>query len=550
MSSRAVWSFNKRITEHDDKAGVQQLRNCKGQGSFRGHPCRENWRKQKYQKRRRRSWFKITIPHGKKYDKKWLLNALQDECSLSFTPVKYHTQGYSVHFFIDDAAIASALSKASRKITGPKGYKLTVRMKPCSAPSFIHTELTPEELERLKQCMSKRFDGSEQALDLKSIGTDPDLMCQNIEMLLNRKSCMQAVIKIIEEHIPTLTSINLSTNQLCHLDGVEELLSKVPSLKALNLSRNGLKTEQELDKLQGFKLVELWLDGNPLCAHFKDQATYISAIRQRFPQLLRLDGCDLPQLEGFDVEGSTTLPFHCGEIKKLVMRFLQDYYGVYDSDNRQPLLDAYHERSSFSFRAHFPGQNPSTCGLGDYHRDSCNLHKLKEPTAQFHLLKRTRLSVVALLNELPKTLHDTASFNIHVNSYSNTSLSFTVSGVFREVDSRSADCFKAFSRLFVAVPARNGGLCIVNDELCVKNATEEKIRGAFRTMAPPHSSGPVCTVSAFQQEMLSAFSLQSGMNLEWSKKCLEDNKWDFNRAAHIFTNLKAMGKIPHIAFKN
>ncbi|XP_036408143.1 nuclear RNA export factor 1-like [Megalops cyprinoides] len=504
--------------------------------------------KQRHHRRQRggrRSWFKITIPHGKKYDKKWLLNALQDECSLSFTPVKYHTQGHTVHFFIDDATIASALSKASRKIIGTEGFKLTVRMKPCSAPSFIHTELTPEELERLKQCMSKRFDGSEQALELKSIGTDPDLMCQNIEMLLNRKSCMQAVIKIIEENIPTLTSINLSSNQLYHLDGVEELLSKVPSLKALNLSRNGLKTEQELDKLKGFKLVELWLDGNPLCAHFKDQATYISAIRERFPQLLRLDGCDLSPPKDIGVEASTTLPFYSEEIKKLIMNFLTDYYRFYDSGDRQPLLDAYHDGASFSLKVHIPGGSPTVCSLGDYHGNACNSEKLSDPTAQVHILKRTRLHVVAFLNKLPKTQHNPSSFSIAVNGYTDASLSFTVKGIFKEVDGKSPDCLKAFSRLFEAVPAGNGGLCIVKDELCVKNATEEKIRGA---MAPPHSSGPVCTVSAFQQEMLSAFSLQSGMNLEWSKKCLEDNKWDFNRAAHIFTNLKAMGKIPDVAF--
>lgn len=40
------------------------------------------------------------------------------------------------------------------------------------------------------------------------------------------------------------------------------------------------------------------------------------------------------------------------------------------------------------------------------------------PTAtRFRLLKHTRLNVVALLNELPKTQHDSASFNVDVNTY-------------------------------------------------------------------------------------------------------------------------------------
>ncbi|KTG47260.1 hypothetical protein cypCar_00048335, partial [Cyprinus carpio] len=90
-------------------------------------------------------------------------------------------------------------------------------------------------------------------------------------------------------------------------------------------------------------------------------------------------------------------------------------------------------------------------------------------------------------------------------------------------------------------------LCIVNDELFVRNATSEEIRCAFAAPAP--SNSPVLpTLMASQQEMLSAFSKMSEMNLEWSQKCLQDNAWDFHRAAQIFTELKAQGKIPKAAF--
>lgn len=61
-------------------------------------------------------------------------------------------------------------------------------------------------------------------------------------------------------------------------------------------------------------------------------------------------------------------------------------------------------------------------------------------------------------------------------------------------------------------------MCIVNDEMFVRNATTEEIRRAFVAPAPTPSSSPVPTLSATQQEMLSAFSQQSGMNLEWSQK--------------------------------
>lgn len=61
-------------------------------------------------------------------------------------------------------------------------------------------------------------------------------------------------------------------------------------------------------------------------------------------------------------------------------------------------------------------------------------------------------------------------------------------------------------------------LCIVNDELFVRNASPEEIQRAFAMSAPTPSSSPVPTLSPEQQEMLQAFSTQSGMNLEWSQK--------------------------------
>uniref|UniRef100_A0A8C6U975 Nuclear RNA export factor 1 n=1 Tax=Neogobius melanostomus TaxID=47308 RepID=A0A8C6U975_9GOBI len=469
-----------------------------------------------------------------KYDKKWLLPALQNICSVTYTPVQYHVDHSRAHFYVDDSIAANALQKCSHKITDTDGYKVEVHVNGSNPPPFLLSDLKPEQLEHLKQCMAKRFDGSQQALDLNNIRTDPDLVSQNVEVILNRKNSIEAVIKIIEENIPELGSLNLSNNRIHKLDDFTELVSKVPNLKTLNLSHNELKSERELDKVKGWKLVELWLNRNPLCDHFKDQASYISAVRQRFPRLLKLDGNDLPPPIGFDVETPTTIPqckgscFGSDEIKGHILRFLQQYYSIYDSSDRQPLLDAYHDGASFSLTTPFSTQNPSRYCLGEYHKDSRNLKRLKDSTMRFRLLKHTRLNVVAFLNELPKTQHDIASFTVDVNTYTNTLLAFTVSGVFKE-DGKSRESTMAFSRVFITVPA-------------------EEIRKAFVAPAPTPSSSPVPTLTAPQQEMLTAFSLMSGMNLEWSQKCLQDNEWDFNKAAQIFTQLRSDGRIPDVAF--
>lgn len=44
-----------------------------------------------------------------------------------------------------------------------------------------------------------------------------------------------------------------------------------------------IKSERELDKLKGLRLAELWLDGNPLCQHYKDQTVYIRLVPPSSP---------------------------------------------------------------------------------------------------------------------------------------------------------------------------------------------------------------------------------------------------------------------------
>uniref|UniRef100_A0A8B9VM75 Nuclear RNA export factor 1 n=1 Tax=Anas zonorhyncha TaxID=75864 RepID=A0A8B9VM75_9AVES len=465
----------------------------------------------------RRNWFKITIPYGKKYDKTWLLSSIQNLCSVPFTPVEFHYDHNRAQFYVEDATTASALKQVSRKITDRDNYKVVIIINSSAPPQSLQNELKPEEIEQLKLCMSKRYDGSQRALDLKSLRVDPDLVSQSIDVVLNQRSCMLVVLRIIEENIPELQSLNLSSNKLYRLDDLAELAQKAAGLKILDLSRNELKSERDLDKVKGLKLEELWLDGNPLCDAFRDQATYVSSVRERFPKLLRLDGHELPPPIAFDVEAPTTLPpckgsyFGSDDLKALVLRFLQQYYSIYDSSDRQGLLDAYHDGACCSLSIPFGHQNPPSALL------------LSPPAMRFKLLKHTRLNVVAFLNELPKTQHDVNSFVVDVCAQ-------TVSGG----DGRQ-------------IP-RLGALCIVNDELFVRNATTEEIRKAFVMPAPTPSSSPVPTLSAEQQEMLAAFSMQSGMNLEWSQKCLQDNDWDYGQAGQVFTQLKLEGKIPEVAF--
>ncbi|XP_044125352.1 nuclear RNA export factor 1 isoform X2 [Bufo gargarizans] len=531
--------------KRDDRPGRDRVSSHANMSRDTPHHPRNETREDK-------SWFKVTIPHGKKYDKGWLIGLLQSACALPFTPVEYHCDHSRAHFFVEDSAVAKALKQISRTFTDRENFKVTILTHSCPPPSFPKS-LTDEEIVHLKNCMQKRYDGAQQALNMKAVRLDPGLVENKVDIILNRKACMQAMLQIIEENVPELLSLDLSNNKLYKLDHMSEIHHKAPNLKILNLSENMLRSEKDLDKIKGLKLEMLWLDGNPLCKLFRDQTSYISALRERFPKLLRLDGHDLPPPITFDVETPTTLPPCKGsylatdDIKALVLRFLQQYYVCYDSEDREGLLNVYHDEACCSLSiACGQGQNPSS-SLGEYFNNSRNLKRLRDPGRRFKLLKHKRLNVVSFLNELPRTQHDLNSFVVDITAQSNTLLCFVVNGVFK-VEGQSSDPVRAFTRVFIAVPGTDGGLLLVNDDQFIRNATTEEIRKAFATPAPTPSSSPVPVHAPVPQDMVQAFSLFSGMNAEWSQKCLQDNGWDFEQAAQIFMKLKAEGKIPEVAF--
>ena len=134
-----------------------------------------------------------------------------------------------------------------------------------------------------------------------------------------------------------------------------------------------------------------------------------------------------------------------------------------------------------------------------------------------------------------------------------------VTGIFKELRSgHKTTPIRHFCRTLVIVPA-GSGFCIANEQLHVTNATESQIKNAFKTPiiqttqpavelnVAPVPASPIIDNNT-KQQMIQTMSQQSGMNIQWSQKCLEETNWDFNRAAYIFTELQKQGTIPAEAF--
>lgn len=108
----------------------------------------------------------------------------------------------------------------------------------------------------------------------------------------------------------------------------------------------------------------------------------------------------------------------------IVRQFLEQYFLIYDSDNRGPLLDAYHEEASFSHTSAYPygyGKEKNVAWLNWYDTDNRNLLRVNNPDRRSKLLRQGKLAVVSYLREMPQTKHDMNSFTVDLTL-------FTVSG--------------------------------------------------------------------------------------------------------------------------
>ncbi|XP_016051225.1 PREDICTED: nuclear RNA export factor 2-like [Miniopterus natalensis] len=407
------------------------------------------------------SWFKVTVPFGRKYDKTWLMESIQRHCTVPFTPVDFHYVKKRVGFFVQDASAASALKDVSYKICDDENRKIPVYVNSSAVPYSVRDKLEPEKMEKLKLAMSKRYDISQKALDLQLLRYDSDLVGHDVDIILNRRNCMTATLEIIKKNFPELLSLNLHNNRLCQLDGLSDITQMAPTVKILNLSKNELKSTWELSKIKG-----------------------LNAIRKCFPKLLRLENC-----EGSDV------------LKTQVQHFLQQYYLIYDSGDRQSLLGAYHNEACFSLTIPFIPDDPAPSSLFEYFKDNRNMKNPKDPNLNFQLLKHTNHDIVSSLCVLPKTQHDLSSFVVDMWFQLENLLFFCVNGVFKEVEGRSQGSVRAFTRTFIATLASSSSLCIMNDELFVRDATPDKTQSAFSTQVPTPSSSTGTILSQEQQEM-------------------------------------------------
>ncbi|KFO38573.1 nuclear RNA export factor 5, partial [Fukomys damarensis] len=115
------------------------------------------------------------IPCGREYDKVWLVNLIQSHCGVSFSPVDFHYINSRAFFFVQDASVASKIKDVRNQIYDERRHRIAIFVQPSIVPYSVQNKFTPEQMEHLKANMCKRYDVSQQALNLQQLRYDPGM---------------------------------------------------------------------------------------------------------------------------------------------------------------------------------------------------------------------------------------------------------------------------------------------------------------------------------------------------------------------------------------
>ncbi|KAJ8973114.1 hypothetical protein NQ317_014453 [Molorchus minor] len=350
--------------------------------------------------------------------------------------------------------------------------------------------------------LQKRYDGNSRKLDLTRFDEDPELseFCP-----LSQPKIMFFILHTSKNLTPSPEGYILCHNQIKVLNPLEA----VTSIKVtyLDLRNNLIENIDDIGLLSIFGLTDLLLDRNPLCNKLTE-LSYIKRIKACCKNIERVDEIALEE----------------GIVPIAKTNSLCNPQG-YDLVNQ----------------------------LGHYNMLSRNLLRLADFSRSCKSLYRGSYSIIQLFTKvLPATEHDPFSFNVDLIYYATKCAVIVVNGVFREMPQTLLEPEKlyGFTRTFVLeISSQNGECNIINEQLHVYNALTHQTISSFKFSRPIETNAlPETPNQKEQQQLADTLKIITNLNTEWSKKCLEECKYNLNKALTLFVDLYKLDRIPPEAF--
>ncbi|XP_059472695.1 uncharacterized protein LOC132195025 [Neocloeon triangulifer] len=354
----------------------------------------------------------------------------------------------------------------------------------------------------------------------------------------------------------SLVSLDLSNNRIASFSSskveVAKYVEAFGKVHTLDLRNNQLHMSS-LFNLAFMPLRNVYLDGNPLCSFYDNEKEYIMDILKIWPNLEFLDG---RRIISSNAPSSKPHYFPMPEAQDFTRQFLTHFFSLFDSERRDLLQGLYHSKALLSMTSTFLDDQTTSdnANLSSFLLQSRNIKRISDMSKSEKLIHEGCKPIIEFCQSLPATEHDSSSFNVDIINYNERNVHFCVSGVFKEKDNPETSP-RFFRRIFHLVNFSSFFL-IVNELLYICNCTTAQANTLCKSVeeAPVLdlylSSIPRLTVFTDEQKLglMKKLSDVTGMNVRWSKKCLDDMKWDLRNALIYFQQYYNQELIPSDAF--
>ncbi|KAJ2614125.1 nuclear mRNA export, poly(A)+RNA binding protein [Coemansia sp. RSA 1365] len=518
------------------------------------------------------------------------------------TDINY--RGDIMYILVPSMEIAQDLLKLSGiRFAGDK-LSIQIKMRPVTFGSAGHAQdgfsgsrgSGSESIavrDRLVALLQTRADSQGTVLDLSALSRDNIIQSLSANPLHDDK-LFKAILILAAQLYPGIVTVNFADNGLSSLRPLADIGAHFPNLRNLSLMNNAITDFRELDCLAAVgskvplaQLSELILTGNPVSdAELRAPnggASYIEKVQQRFPTISMLDmNPVIPRAQPGQAtparpDANATpkqLPFPVAQsfvenqnVSDLTNTFLAGFFGLYDG-NRHGLADIYDHSAVFSLMVDttqptstFAQTNPHSqkrIDFSTYIRISRNLTRVKTHQKRVNALIVGKSAVVQTLLQLPATQHpvqDSQRFSFDAwqtdvdgagEPQTQAVVTVVIHGEFTEQPSQNVI---SFDRVFVLAPAPPGSpaamagspCTITNDQLTIR-----RYNGFQNWMPSATEPTPLPSLTPEQQEMARALQELTGLNAEWTLKCLENYGWDYQQALSQFPQIR--GALPPEAF--
>lgn len=317
-------------------------------------------------------------------------------------------------------------------------------------------------------------------------------------------------------------------------------------LTKLDLRHNQILDVEYLRYFCEFKIIELWLDGNPLCAKYSNSQDYIQAVKNIFPHLQKLDGIVIGMEKKF-VPSIQSNYLGNGTKISLIKQFVRHFFTLYDQDDRIVMNGLYDKNAFYSMTTGATQMSYVHKEIIKTFSTNRNLLKFVDYAKCHEFLFFGPEKIITALQRQPSTTHNFKTFHLDLLHEGDNYIAISVQGLFMY---RTLFCPPMlFNRTFIILRKEDNEYCIANDQYYIDGPPASVISEAkFEYKSAPKFVPTMLSVSE-KEQLLRFLRELTTMNIRYCYKYLQDAEWDVRNAITKFMKNYAVNDISPEAFQ-